>query len=77
MEGEGSDVCTAKMFSLTFFAFYVTLVDQIVLGPVSFHAVHCTAAFALQNGKFSMFFFIYLSIYLIYQQPFTGRYHGE
>jgi len=31
-----------------------TLVDQMVLGPVSCPAkIHCTAVFALRNGKFS------------------------
>ena len=51
--GGASKVCPMNFFC-DFFVFIVIVVDQMVLGPVSWSAkLHCTAVFALRNGKFS------------------------
>jgi len=47
----GSEECPTKIFFDL--VFLVTVVDQMVLGPLTYPAkIHCTAVFALWNGKF-------------------------
>ena len=53
-----SEVCPVEIISVAFsiliIVVLVTVVDETFLGPASCPAkVHCTAVYALRNGKFS------------------------
>ena len=53
-----SDGLPCKIFICDFFL--VAVVNQLVLGPGScIERIHCTAVFALRNGKFSMWGMFY------------------
>ena len=51
----------------------VALLENFENAKVS-SKIHVSSNF---RGSMFLNFFFYLSIYLIHQQPFTGRYHGE